>query len=85
MVINIIMSSNNRILSFVGYDLEPIMPFPELLNRKTDPTIFTFTNPVLIMDQFHIQDHACMFVNDDYRISAPNSMELVRNVKNLIV
>ena len=75
------MSLNNRIVSIVDDDPHIIF-FHEALQSIPGIRIFTFTDPVLALEHFQVNDYAYVLVLSDFKMPGLNGMELLKKIKD---
>jgi DNA-binding NtrC family response regulator len=46
-------------------------------------TVFTFTDPILALEHFQVNEHAYVLVISDFRMPGLNGMEFLRKVKEM--
>ena len=76
-------STNNRIVSIVDDDPDIMLLFNEVLNDIRGVTIVTFTDPILALEHFQMNEHAYVLVISDYRMPGLNGMEFLKKIKEL--
>ena len=77
------MSNNNRIVDIVDDDLEITLLFREALKDISRVKIFTFTDPVLALEHFQINEYAYVLVISDFKMPGLNGMEFLKKIKAL--
>ena len=77
------MSNNNRIVVIVDDDLEISLLFREALKCISRVKIFTFTDPVLALEHFRINEYAYVLVISDFKMPGLNGMEFLKKIKAL--
>ena len=77
------MSNNNRIVVIVDDDLEITLLFREALKDISRVKIFTFTDPVLALEHFQINEYAYVLVISDFKMPGLNGMEFLKKIKAL--
>ena len=77
------MSNNNRIVVIVDDDLEITFLFREALKDISRVKIFTFTDPVLALEHFQINEYAYVLVISDFKMPGLNGMEFLKKIKAL--
>ena len=76
-------SNNNRIVVIVDDDLEITLLFREALKDISRVKIFTFTDPVLALEHFQINEYAYVLVISDFKMPGLNGMEFLKKIKAL--
>ena len=77
------MSTDNRMVSIVDDDPDIALLFHEALKPISQITIFTFTDPVLALEHFQVNEYAYVLVISDYRMPGLNGMEFLKRIKDL--
>ena len=77
------MSNNNRIVVIVDDDLELTLLFRAALKDISRVKIFTFTDPVLALEHFRINEYAYVLVISDFKMPGLNGMEFLKKIKAL--
>ena len=77
------MSNNSRIVVIVDDDLEITLLFREALKDISRVKIFTFTDPVLTLEHFQINEYAYVLVISDFKMPGLNGMEFLKKIKAL--
>ena len=75
-------SSTNRIVCIVDDDLDITVLFRKVLQTISGVTVFTFTDPILALEHFQINDFAYVLVISDYKMPGLNGMEFLRRIKD---
>ena len=73
---------SNRIVCIVDDDLDITILFREVLQTISGVTVFTFTDPILALEHFQINDFAYVLVISDYKMPGLNGMEFLRKIKD---
>jgi len=76
-------SNNNRIVVIVDDDLEITLLFREALKDISRVKIFTFTDPVLALEHFQVNEYAYVLVISDFKMPGLNGMEFLKKIKVL--
>jgi DNA-binding NtrC family response regulator len=76
------MSDENRIVSIVDDDPGTTMFFQEALQTIAGISIFTFTDPILALEDFQVKDYAYVLVISDFKMPGLNGMELLKKIKD---
>jgi len=76
-------SNNNRIVVIVDDDLELTLLFRAALKDISRVKIFTFTDPVLALEHFQINEYAYVLVISDFKMPGLNGMEFLKKIKAL--
>ena len=69
--------------SIVDDDPDIIMLFREALKSISGITIFTFTDPILALEHFQVNEYAYVLVLSDFKMSGLNGMEFLKKIKEL--
>ena len=77
------MSVENRMVSIVDDDPDIIMLFHEALKSISGITIFTFTDPILALEHFQVNEYAYVLVLSDFKMPGLNGMEFLKKIKEL--
>ena len=77
------MSTNNRIVSIVDDDPDIILLFHEALKSISGITIFTFTDPILALEHFQVNEYAYVLVISDFRMPGLNGVEFLKQVRDI--
>jgi two-component system, cell cycle response regulator CpdR len=75
--------STNRIICIVDDDADITLLFHDILNSITGITVQTFTDPILALQHFQINEHAYVLVISDFKMSGLNGMEFLKKIKDL--
>ncbi|MDW0152390.1 MAG: response regulator, partial [Nitrososphaeraceae archaeon] len=73
----------NRMVSIVDDDPDITLLFHEVLKPILGISIFTFTDPVLALEHFQVNEYAYVLVISDYRMPGLNGMEFLKKIKDL--
>jgi len=76
-------SNNNRIVVIIDDDLELTLLFRAALKDISRVKIFTFTDPVLALEHFQINEYAYVLVISDFKMPGLNGMEFLKKIKAL--
>ena len=76
------MIAENRIVSIVDDDPGITMFFHEALQTIAGISIFTFTDPILALEDFQVKDYAYVAVISDFKMPGLNGMELLNKIKD---
>ena len=77
------MSTKNRIVSIIDDDPDIVMLFHEALKSISGITIFTFTDPILALEHFQVNEYAYVLVISDFKMPGLNGMEFLKKIKEL--
>ena len=77
------MSADNRMVSIVDDDPDITLLFHEALKPILGITIFPFTDPVLALEHFQVNEYTYVLVISDYRMPGLNGMEFLKKIKDL--
>jgi DNA-binding NtrC family response regulator len=75
--------TNNRIISIVDDDKDITILFQSALRSTARIRILTFTDPILVLEHFLVNDHTYALVIFDSKMSGLNGMELLKKMKGL--
>lgn len=67
----------------VDDDLEITILFREALKHIEGISLFTFTDPILALEHFQVNEYAYVLVISDYRMPGLNGMEFLKKIKDL--
>ena len=70
-------------VSIVDDDPDIIMLFREALKSISGITIFTFTDPILALEHFQVNEYAYVLVLSDFKMPGLNGMEFLKKIKEL--
>ena len=77
------MSVENRVVCIVDDDPDIVMLFHEVLKSMSGITIFTFTDPILALEHFQLNEYAYVLVISDFKMPGLNGMEFLKKIKEL--
>ncbi|MDW0240453.1 MAG: response regulator [Nitrososphaeraceae archaeon] len=77
------MSKNNRMVVIVDDDLEITILFREALKHIEGISLFTFTDPILALEHFQVNEYAYVLVISEFKMPGLNGLEFLRKVKEL--
>ena len=77
------MSANNRMICIVDDDLDITLLFRDALKTIKGITIFTFTDPILALEHFQVNEYAYVLAISDYRMPELNGTEFLKKIKEL--
>ena len=75
--------STNRIICIVDDYADITLLFHDILNGITGVTVLTFTDPILALQHFQVNEHAYVLVISDFKMSGLNGMEFLKKIKDL--
>ena len=75
--------TKSRLVAIVDDDLEITILFREALKTIAGITIFTFTDPILALEHFQVNEYAYVLVISDYRMPGLNGTEFLTKIKEL--
>jgi DNA-binding NtrC family response regulator len=75
--------SLSKVVSVVDDDPDIVLLFDEILKAISGITVFTFTDPILALEHFQINEYAYVLVISDYKMSGLNGLELLKKIKSL--
>ena len=70
-------------VSIVDNDPDIILLFHEALKSISGITIFTFTDPILALEHFQVNEYAYVLVISDFKMPGLNGMEFLKKIKEL--
>ena len=76
-------SKNNRMVVIVDDDLEITILFREALKHIEGISLFTFSDPILALEHFQVNEYAYVLVISDFKMPGLNGLEFLRKVKEL--
>jgi two-component system cell cycle response regulator CpdR len=74
-------SVKNRIVVIVDDDLEITILFREALKDIEGISLFTFTDPILALEHFQLNEYAYVLVISDFKMPGLNGLEFLSKVK----
>ena len=77
------MYANNRIVSIIDDDPSTTLFFREALKEFTGITVVAFTDPILALEHFQVNEYAYVLVISDFKMPGLNGMEFLRKIKEL--
>ena len=69
-------------VSIVDDDPDITLLFDEVLKSISGITIFTFTDPILALEHFQVNEYAYVLVISDYKMPGLNGMEFLKKIKD---
>ena len=78
----IVSNVENRMVSIVDDDPDITLLFDEVLKSISGITIFTFTDPILALEHFQVNEYAYVLVISDYKMPGLNGMEFLKKIKD---
>ena len=73
--------SRGKLVAIVDDEIDITVLFRDALTGIKNITVFTFTDPVLALEHFQMNEHAYVLVMSDLRMPGLNGMELLRKMK----
>ncbi len=73
--------SSGKLVSIVDDEQDITILFRDALMNIKGITVFTFTDPLLALEHFQMNEHAYVLVLADFRMPELNGMELLRKIK----
>ena len=75
------MSVENRMVCIVDDDPDIILLFRDALKSISGITIFTFTDPILALEHFQVNEYAYVLVISDFKMPGLNGIEFLKKIK----
>ena len=75
--------SAGKLVSIVDDEQDITILFRDALMSIKGKTVFTFSDPLLALEHFQMNEHAYVLVIADFRMPELNGMELLRKMKEL--
>jgi DNA-binding NtrC family response regulator len=72
---------SNRMVSVIDDDPDIILLFHDALKSISGITIFTFTDPILALEHFQVNEYAYVLVISDFKMPGLNGMEFLKKIK----
>jgi len=72
---------SNRMVSVVDDDPDIILLFHDALKSISGITIFTFTDPILALEHFQVNEYAYVLVISDFKMPGLNGTEFLKKIK----
>ena len=76
-----IVSVENRMVCIVDDDPDIVLLFRDALKSISGITIFTFTDPILALEHFQVNEYAYVLVISDFKMPGLNGMEFLKKIK----
>jgi two-component system cell cycle response regulator CpdR len=76
-------SAENRVVSIVDDDPDIVMLFRDALQSLSGITVLTFTDPILALEHFQLNEYAYVLVISDFKMPGLNGMEFLKKIKEL--
>jgi DNA-binding NtrC family response regulator len=70
-------------VSIVDDDPDIILLFHEALKSISGITIFTFTDPILALEHFQVNEYAYVLVISDFKMPGLNGMEFLKKIRDM--
>ena len=70
-------------ICIVDDDPDIILLFHDALKSISGITIFTFTDPILALEHFQVNEYAYVLVISDFKMPGWNGMEFLKKIKEL--
>ena len=70
-------------MSIVDDDLDIVLLFHNALKSISGITIFTFTDPIMALEHFQVNEYAYVLVISDYKMPGLDGMEFLRKINDL--
>ena len=75
------MSVENRMVCIVDDDPDIVLLFRDALKSISGITIFTFTDPILALEHFQVNEYAYVLVISDFKMPGLNGIEFIKKIK----
>jgi len=76
-----IVSVENRMVCIVDDDPDIVLLFRDALKSISGITIFTFTDPILALEHFQVNEYAYVLVISDFKMPGLNGIEFIKKIK----
>jgi len=76
-----IVSVENRMVCIVDDDPDIILLFRDALKSISGIAIFTFTDPILALEHFQVNEYAYVLVISDFKMPGLNGIEFIKKIK----
>src|SRR5688572_18133094 len=73
----------NRIVSIVDDDPDIVLLFHDALKSISGITIFTFTDPIMALEHFQVNEYAYVLIISEYKMPGIDGMEFLKKIKDL--
>ena len=77
----LIVSVENRMVCIVDDDPDIVLLFRDALKSISGITIFTFTDPILALEHFQVNEYAYVLVISDFKMPGLNGIEFIKKIK----
>jgi DNA-binding NtrC family response regulator len=77
------MMTSNKLVSIVDDEQDITILFLDALMSIKGITVFTFTDPLLALEHFQMNDRTYVLVISDFRMPGLNGMELLKKMKDM--
>ena len=74
-------TKTNRIICIVDDDLDISILFRDALQTTLVVTVFTFTDPILALEHFQINDFAYVLVISDFKMPGINGIDFLKRIR----
>jgi DNA-binding NtrC family response regulator len=74
-------SVDNRMVCILDDDPDIILLFRDALKSISGITIFTFTDPILALEHFQVNEYAYVLVISDFKMPGLNGIEFLKKIK----
>jgi len=74
-------SVENRMVCIVDDDPDIVLLFRDALKSISGITIFTFTDPILALEHFQVNEYAYVLVISDFKMPGLNGIEFIKKIK----
>ena len=75
--------TKSKLVAIVDDDLDITILFREALKSIAGITIFTFTDPILALEHFQVNEHAYVLVISDFKMPGLNGMEFLKKIRDM--
>jgi DNA-binding NtrC family response regulator len=77
------LQNSGKIISIIDDEFDVAQLFRDALSQLEGVRLFAFTDPILALEHFQVNESAYALVISDYRMPGLNGMELLKKTKDL--